>query len=70
MAAHGAEVRELYRKGREATRRVVEDFDGKIANPPPGVPAAKLKIDRQQLPRYATFPYESTVERILAGLDE
>ena len=68
-AEHGGPMAAAYTEGRARSRAILDDFDRRIAAPPPGVLPEKLKIDKRQLsPRYAEFPF-GAAEAILAGLD-
>jgi len=70
VAAHGSEAERLYEQGRARTRAKVLDFDKRIVGAVGDeATAGKYRIERRQLPHYATFPYDDASQSILAGLD-
>ncbi|MDZ7618914.1 MAG: caspase family protein [Patescibacteria group bacterium] len=69
VALHGYDARQAFEQGRAAVKKVVADFDNRIANADSDATASRLRIDRRQLVHYAAFPFEAEVARILVGLD-
>jgi len=69
-AAHSPQVVQLFQQGRERVRKTVGEFDAKIAAAASEADTARLKIERRQLNRYASFPFDELVGRVIDGLDE
>jgi hypothetical protein len=69
VAAHAEPAQRLYRQGREQSRKLIAGFSAKIAAADSEALKARLRIERRQLVYYAAFPYEATVQAILAGVD-
>ncbi len=70
VAAHGDDAVRLYNQGRSRTQTVMSDFDRDIAAAKDDATAKRLKVERRQLPRYTSFPYDDISKRINKGLDE
>ncbi len=70
VAQHGYDARQAFEQGRAAVKKVVADFDNRIATADTDATASRLRIDRRQLVHYASFPFDAEVARILAGLDQ
>lgn len=69
VSAHGEPVEQLYQQGRQQARKVIEDFDARIASADSDALKGRLRIERRQLGSYAAFPFEAAVQSILAGLE-
>jgi serine/threonine-protein kinase len=70
VAALGSEAQQLYRQGRSKTLAGIEGFDKGIASTTDDATRARIRIERRQLARYASFPFEKAAQKILAGLDQ
>lgn len=69
VAALGEEAQKAYEQGRARTRKVSGDFDRQLDEAPDEASKLKLRVDRRQLPYYASFPFDEWAQRILSGLD-
>lgn len=70
VASLGAESQQLYERGRAGTRKGIEGFDKGIANATDEATRAKIRVERRQLPRYTSFPFNEAAQKILAGLNQ
>ncbi len=68
VAGHGLDARKAFEQGAAAVRKIIADFDRRIAAADGDATAARLRIDRRQLADYATLPFDNEASRILAGL--
>jgi hypothetical protein len=69
VAAHGPEAETSYEQGRTKTRKILNDYDQKIAASPDEAEKGRLKVERRRLLHYADFPFDQTTREILGGLD-
>jgi len=69
VASQGEQARRLYELGRKEARIALEGFDKGIATSKDAATRSRLRVERRQVRRYATFPFEDWVEQILAGLN-
>jgi len=67
--AHGLEARRHYQRGRDQTRRTLQEFDQRILAGNEAT-QARLRVERRNVNSYTSFPYDEAVDRILAGLDK
>ncbi|HUT08899.1 MAG TPA: protein kinase [Thermoguttaceae bacterium] len=67
---HGGEAKTLYEQGRAYSAGVLDKYDRILAAAPDDITAARLKVERRQLSRYAVFPFDFAAKHILAGLDQ
>ncbi len=70
VTALGAESRQFYEQGRARTRSGIEGFDKGITNATDEATRAKIRVERRQLSRYSSFPFDKAVQKILDGLDQ
>ncbi|MCS7237379.1 MAG: serine/threonine protein kinase [Thermoguttaceae bacterium] len=69
MAQCGPSLHQAYQRGREEARAVLKRFDEQMASADP-LSLPQLRVEKRQLRHYASFPYETWIDRILAGLDD
>jgi serine/threonine-protein kinase len=69
IAEHGADAQRCYQAGKAKSQAVMDGFDQKIRASEDTGERLRLGIERRQLPRYATFPFEDAKQDILGGLD-
>jgi len=69
IAAHPTQAAALYQQGRDHTRQILEEIDKRIETGD-GAEQSRARIERRQLTRYASFPYDQARAQILAGLDK
>jgi len=67
---HGGEAQSLYDRGRAYSAGVIAKYDRDLATAPDDITAARLKVEKRQLNRYAVFPFDFAVNQVLAGLDQ
>jgi len=67
---HGGEAKTLYEKGRAFSAAVIDKYDRDLAAAPDGITAARLKVEKRQLNRYARFPFDFAAKQVLDGLDQ
>jgi tRNA A-37 threonylcarbamoyl transferase component Bud32 len=70
VSTHGPQAIELYAQGRQATAKVLADFDARMAESKDDVEIKKLQIDRRQLYRYAEFPLDKYVQAVRQQMDQ
>ncbi|MGQ9574044.1 MAG: protein kinase domain-containing protein [Thermoguttaceae bacterium] len=68
-AAHGERMAQHYQSGRDRMRRLLEDFDARIAAAPDEATRSRLRIDRRQVSNFMSFPFDTARKMILDGLD-
>ncbi|NQU21655.1 MAG: serine/threonine protein kinase [Candidatus Nealsonbacteria bacterium] len=68
--AHGQQAVQLYQQAREQVTKTAAEFDAKIAAAAGDADTARLKVERRQLSRYASFPYDDLVRDVVDGLDK
>lgn len=69
MAQCGPTLHEAYQKGRQEAQAILKRFDEQIAAADP-LSLPQLRVEKRQLRHYASFPYETWLDRILAGMDD
>ena len=65
----GEPLTSAYQQGREQSRQILDRFDEQLARAPDPATQVKIRYERRQLGRYASFPFESLSRQILSGLD-
>ena len=65
----GEPLTSAYEQGREQSRQILDRFDEQLARAPDQATQVKIRYERRQLGRYASFPFESLSRQILNGLD-
>lgn len=70
VAAHGEAAVRSYEEGRQKTKAGVQEFDKQLQNELSEAAKLKLRVERRQLPYYASFPFDDAARQILAGLDQ
>jgi hypothetical protein len=65
----GEPLTSAYQQGREQSRQILDRFDEQLAGAPDQATQVKIRYERRQLGRYASFPFESLSRQILSGLD-
>ena len=65
-----AEAKRFYQEGRAKSHGVLDKFEQQIAASDSPEEIARLKIERRRLLHYAEFPFDQTLQQILAGLDQ
>ena len=65
----GVDALQHYAQGRKLTTQRVAEYDEKLIAADDEALVAKAKIDRRQLPHYATFPYEEIMQGLLEQLE-
>lgn len=70
MRQHTSEAVQLYSEGRSRTRAVVADFDRQLSEAATPAVAARLRVERRQLARYAELSFDQMLNRILAGMEQ
>jgi hypothetical protein len=68
VARRDAEAQRLYEEGRARSRAIDADLQRQIVSAEDRATASKLRVDRSQIIRYAEFPFDRSVRKILAGL--
>lgn len=69
VTERGLEAQRLYEQGRAETHTALDSLDNAMAEAKDEATRARLRIERRQLTRYATFPFREISQGILAGLD-
>jgi hypothetical protein len=69
IAVQGEEAKNQYEQGRAKSRKILADFDEKIAASDDDAKKGLLSIERRRLLHYADFPFDQTLRDILAGID-
>ncbi len=67
---HTSEALQLYTEGRSRARAVVVDFERQMGQAATPAAAARLRVERRQLARYAELSFDQMLDRILAGMEE
>lgn len=62
-------ISEAYQRGRERSQQILNQFDQQLAQAPDQGTQVRIRYERRQLSRYASFPFEAVSRQILAGLD-
>ena len=70
LAGHGSDAQAHYEQGRAQTRSRIAEYDESIASAATEAVAARLRVDRQRLVNYVSFPFDEIAEQILARLNE
>ncbi len=70
VAAHGESAVGSYEEGRKKTKAVAGEFDKQLEGDLGEAAVLKIRVDRRQLPYYASFPFADATQQILAGLDQ
>lgn len=70
VAKQGDAAGAAYSAGREKVREVAADFDRQIASASSEADALKLRLERRRLTNYAPFPFDQTVQEVLAGMTQ
>lgn len=70
VARQGMEAQRYYEQGRAQSRTVMADFDKQVTGASDDAVAARVRVQRRLLAKYAVFPFEEAAQRILAGLDQ
>ena len=70
VAGQNADAQRLYEEGRAKSQAIHDDFERQIATAESASVAATLKMESHQATRYVEFPYDQTIQQILAGLDQ
>jgi hypothetical protein len=69
VAAHPTQAAALYQQGREHARNIIADIDNRIETGD-AAEQSRARIERRQLTRYVSFPYDEARDEILGGLGE
>lgn len=66
----GPEAERFYEQGRAKTNSIAKEFEKKISTATDEAAVAKYKIERRQLPQYASFPFDDAGQEVLSGIDK
>jgi hypothetical protein len=70
VAERGPNAVHWYAQGRKKSADQIAQYDAKIASAESEAEAARLRVERRQLPHYVSFPYDDAIQTILSGLDQ
>lgn len=65
----GEEISRAYQQGRQQSQQILNQFDQQLAGTSDQATLVRIRYERRQLGRYASFPFESISRQILAGLN-
>ena len=65
----GEAAQEAFSRGRQRIKELLDRFDEELSRAPDQATAVRLRYERRQLGRYATFPFEELSRQVIAGLD-